>query len=95
MPFINATSQVGVLMSHAVNNIFGSWYVFGFVTFLLVMVVALALRINFVWVLLLLIPVNLVFLAYGIIPLYLGGIFMLVLAFLVAFSFGGFFRGFT
>lgn len=95
MAFINDTGAVGELMALAVENIFGSWYAFGFFSFLLIIIVAIVLRISLVWIVVLLIPFNLVFLAYGIIPVYLGAIFMLVIAFLLAFGFSSWFKGFT
>jgi len=92
MGFINESGIIGQLVGQANSGIFGDWVMLGFFVLILFVVVALALRIPIVFVLVLFIPFNLVLLAYGIIPIYIGGIFMLFIAFIVAFSFGNFFK---
>ena len=95
MAFINDSGVIGELMALAVENIFGSWFAFGFFTFLLLVVIAIILRISVIWIVVLIIPFNLTMMAYGVIPIYLGGVFMLVVALILGFGFSSWFKGFV
>lgn len=93
MVFINSSGFIGGLVELGINDLFGSWIAFGFILLVILIVISIALRINLLWLLLFLIPINLVMLAYGIIPFALGGVYMLVVGVIVAFSFYGLFTG--
>ena len=87
MVLINETSIFGIMFYNYTVNVFGNPYMTSIMLLLGILLIALMIRIPFPISIALLIPITLVLLAVGYLPVMAGGIIIIILMLVAGFSF--------